>query len=105
MPCNGGEPALHNSEMPDRTPRRNGRGGGGAWPRAALQRPEALEPAPFVPQRLGLHPLEAPKPVTACPRVVATACALPAARRLGAETERSQQVALRTPNQFGARAQ
>ena len=76
-----------------------------AWPQAALQRLEALEPAPFVPQRLGLDPLEAPKPPTARPRVVAAACALPAARLFGAEAERSQQIALRTPDQIVAHAQ
>src|SRR5580658_5609958 len=103
MPCNGGEPTLHNSEMPARTPRRNGLGGAG-WPRAALQRLEALEPAPFVAQRLGLDLLEAPKPPTARPRVVAAACALPAARFFGAEAERSQQIALRTPDQIVAHA-
>jgi hypothetical protein len=75
-----------------------------AWPQAALQRLEALEPAPFVPQRLGLHLLEAPKPPTARPRVVAAACALPAARLLGAEAERSQQIALRPPDQIGTHA-
>jgi hypothetical protein len=74
------------------------------WPHAALQRLEALEPAPFVPQRLGLDLLEAPKPPTARPRVVAAACALPAARLLGAEAERSQQIALRAPDQIGAHA-
>jgi hypothetical protein len=76
-----------------------------AWPQAALQRLEALEPAPFVPQRLGLDPLEAPKPPTARPRVIAAACALPAARLPGAEAERSQQIALRTPDQIAAHAQ
>jgi hypothetical protein len=50
-----------------------------ACPRAALQRFKALEPAPFPPQRLMLDLLEAPKPPTARPRVVAAACALPAA--------------------------
>jgi hypothetical protein len=75
-----------------------------AWPRAALQRLEALEPAPFPPQRLGPDLLEAPKPVTARPRVVAAACALPAARLPGAEAERSQQVALRAPDQIVAHA-
>ena len=76
-----------------------------AWPHAALQRLEALEPAPFVPQRLGLDLLKAPKPPTARPRVVAAACALPAARLLGAEAERSQQIALRAPDQIGAHTQ
>src|SRR5580700_1256694 len=76
-----------------------------AWPQAALQRLEALEPAPFVPQRLGLDLLEAPKPPTARPWVVAAACALPAARLLGAEAERSQQIALRAPDQIVAHAQ
>ena len=76
-----------------------------AWPRAALQRPEAREPAPFVPQRLGPDLLEAPKSVTARPRVVAAACALPAARLPGAEAERSQQFALRAPDQIVAHAQ
>ena len=75
-----------------------------AWPQAALQRFKALEPAPFVPQRLGLHLLEAPKPPTARPRVVAAACALAAAWFLGAETERSQQSALRAPHQIGTHA-
>ena len=75
-----------------------------AWPQAALQRFKALEPAPFVPQRLGLHLLEAPKPPTARPRVVATACALPAAALVGAEAERSQQIALRAPDQIGTHA-
>ena len=75
-----------------------------AWPQAALQRFQALEPAPFVPQRLGLDLLEAPKPPTARPRVVAAACALAAARLLGAEAERSQQIALRAPNQIVAHA-
>src|SRR5580704_11921359 len=75
-----------------------------AWPQAALQRLEALEPAPFVPQRLGLDLLEAPKPPTARPWVVAAACALPAARLPGAEAERSQQIALRAPDQIGAHA-
>ena len=75
-----------------------------AWPQAALQRLEALEPAPFVPQRLGLDLLEAPKPPTARPRVVAAACALPAARLVGAEAERSQQIALRAPDQIVAHA-
>ena len=75
-----------------------------AWPQPALQRLEALEPAPFVPQRLGLDLLEAPKPPTARPRVVAAACALPAARLLGAEAERSQQIALRAPDQIVAHA-
>jgi hypothetical protein len=104
MPCNGGEPALHNSEMPDRTPRAMA-SAAPAWPHAALQRFQALEPAPFLPQRLGLDPLEAPKPPTARSRVVAAACALPAARLVGAEAERSQQVALRPPDQIGARTQ
>src|SRR5580700_6103937 len=76
-----------------------------AWPQAALQRFKALEPAPFLPQRLGLDLLEAPKPPTARPRVVAAACALPAARLLGAEAERSQQIALRAPDQIAAHAQ
>src|SRR5580692_4380035 len=75
-----------------------------AWPQAALQRLEALKPAPFVPQRLGLDLLEAPKPPTARPRVVAAAFALPAARLLGAEAERSQQIALRAPDQIAAHA-
>jgi hypothetical protein len=75
-----------------------------AWPHAALQRFQALEPAPFVPQRLGLDLLEAPKPPTARPRVVAAACALPAARLVVAEAERSQQIALRAPDQIVARA-
>jgi hypothetical protein len=73
-------------------------------PQAALQRLELLEPAPFPPQRLGLDPFEAPKPPTARPRVVAAACALPAARLLGAKAERSQQIALRTPDQIVAHA-
>src|SRR5580704_13589224 len=60
-------------------------------PQPALQRFQALKPAPFVPQRLGLDLLEAPKPPTARPRVVAAACALPAARLFCAEAERSQQ--------------
>ena len=76
-----------------------------AWPQPALQRLEALKPAPFPPQRLGPDLLEAPKPVTARPRVVAAACALPAARLPGAEAERSQQVALRAPDQIVAHAQ
>jgi hypothetical protein len=76
-----------------------------AWPQAALQRFQALEPAPFLPQRLMLDPLEAPKPPTARPRVVAAACALPAAPLVGAEAERSQQIALRAPDQIDARAQ
>ena len=76
-----------------------------AWPQAALQRFQALEPAPFLPQRLGLDLLEAPKPLTARPRVVAAACALPAARLVGAEAERSQQIALRAPDQIVAHAQ
>jgi hypothetical protein len=75
-----------------------------AWPQAALQPLEVLEPAPFPPQRLMLDLLEAPKPPTACPRVVAAACALPAARLPGAEAERSQQIALRTPDQIVAHA-
>jgi hypothetical protein len=75
-----------------------------AWTQPALQPLEVLEPAPFVPQRLGLDLLEAPKPPTARPRVVAAACALPAARLLGAEAERSQQIALRTPDQIVAHA-
>ena len=75
-----------------------------AWPQAALQRFQALEPAPFVPQRLGLDLLEAPKPPTALPRVVAAACALPAAPLVGADAERSQQLALRAPDQIAARA-
>ena len=75
-----------------------------AWPQPALQRLEALKPAPFGPQRLGLDLLEAPKPPTARPRVVAAACALAAARLLGAEAERSQQIALRAPNQIVAHA-
>jgi hypothetical protein len=89
--------------MADRTPRRNG-SAVRAYPHAALQRLEALEPAPFVPQRLGLDLLEAPKPPTARPRVVAAACALSAARLLGAEAERSQQIALRAPDQIVAHA-
>src|SRR6202035_1798042 len=76
-----------------------------AWPQAALQRLETFEPAPFVPQRLGLDLLEAPKPPTARPRVVAAACALPAAPLVGAEAERSQQIALRAPDQIVAHAQ
>ena len=76
-----------------------------AWPQPALQRLEVLEPAPFPPQRLMPDLLEAPKPVTARPRVVAAACALPAARLPGAEAERSQQVALRAPDQIVAHAQ
>ena len=75
-----------------------------AWPQAALQRLEALEPVPFPPQRLGPDPLEAPKPPMARPRVVAAACTLPAARLLGAEAERSQQIALRAPDQIVAHA-
>src|SRR5580704_6180768 len=75
-----------------------------AWPQPALQPLEVLEPAPFIPQRLGLDLLEAPKPPTARPRVVAAACALPAARLPGAEAERSQQIALRTPDQIGTHA-
>ena len=75
-----------------------------AWPQAALQRFQALEPAPFPPQRLGPDLLEAPKSVTARPRVVAAACALPAARLPGAEAERSQQIALRAPDQIVAHA-
>src|ERR1700730_6339192 len=76
-----------------------------AWLRVALQRLEAVEPAPFLPQRLGLlHLLEAPKRVTAGPGVVAAACALPAAKLPGAEAERSQQIALRAPDQIGAHA-
>ena len=77
-----------------------------AWPQAAsgaLQRFEALEPAPFVPQRLGLDLVEAPKPLQARLRVVAAACALPEAALVGAEAERSQQIALRAPDQLGAR--
>jgi hypothetical protein len=74
------------------------------WPQAALQRFQALEPDPFVPQRLGLHLLEAPKPPTARPRVVAAAYALPEAPLVGAEAERSQQIALRTPDQIVAHA-
>ncbi len=76
-----------------------------ARPQPALQRFQALEPAPFLPQRLGLELVEAPKPLTARPRVVAAACALPAARLLGAEAERSQQIALRAPDQIGAHTQ
>src|ERR1700730_3251212 len=75
-----------------------------AWPQAALQRLEVLEPAPFPPQRLGLDLLEAPKPPTARPRVVAAACALPAARLFCAEAERSQQIALRAPDHIVAHA-
>jgi hypothetical protein len=75
-----------------------------AWPHAALQRLEALEPAPFLPQRLRLRLPAAPKPPSAIPRVVAAACALPAARLLGAEAERSQQLALRAPDQIVAHA-
>src|SRR3984957_3578108 len=91
------------------TPRRRiGRPGAMAWaspagPQPALQRPEALEPAPFVPQRLGLDLLEAPKPPTARPGVFAAACALPAAPLVGAEAERSQQIALRALDQIVAR--
>jgi hypothetical protein len=48
--------------------------------------------------------LEAPKPPTARTRVVAAACALPAARLPGAEAERSQQIALRAPDQIVAHA-
>src|SRR5580700_5407515 len=76
-----------------------------AWPQASSQRPEALEPAPFVPERLGLDLLEAPKPPTARPGVVAAARALPEARLVGAEAERSQQIALRAPDQIVAHAQ
>jgi hypothetical protein len=75
-----------------------------AWPQAALQRFQALEPAPFVPQRLGLDLLEAPKPPTARPRVVAAACALSETPLVGAEAERAQQIALRTPDQIAAHA-
>ena len=75
-----------------------------AWPQAALQRLEVLEPTPFVPQRLGLDLLEAPKPPTARPRVGAAACALPEAPLVGAEAERSQQIALRAPDQIAAHA-
>src|SRR4029077_187596 len=74
-----------------------------AWPRAALQRLETFEPAPFVPQRLGLDLLEAPKPPTARPRVVAAACPLPAASLVGAEAGRSPQIALRAADQWSAR--
>jgi hypothetical protein len=63
-----------------------------------------LEPAPFAPQRLGLDLLEAPKPPTARPGIVAAARALPAAGLLGAEAERSQQIALRAPDQIVAHA-
>ena len=76
-----------------------------AWPQPALQRLEALEPAPFLPQRLVFHLPETPKPLTARPRVVAAACALSAAALVGAEAERSQQVALRPPDQIGAHTQ
>jgi hypothetical protein len=76
-----------------------------AWPQAALQRREALEPAPFLPQRLMLHLLEAPKPLTARLRVVTAACALSVAPLVGAEAERSQQIALRAPDQIEARPQ
>jgi hypothetical protein len=76
-----------------------------AWPHAALQRFQALEPAPFLPQRLVFHLPETPKPLTARPRVVAAACALSAAALVGAEAERSQQVALRPPDQIGAHTQ
>jgi hypothetical protein len=76
-----------------------------AWPQASSQRPEALEPAPFVPERLGLDLLEAPKPPTARPGVVAAARALPEARLVGAEAERSHQIALRAPDQIAARTQ
>jgi hypothetical protein len=76
-----------------------------AWPQAALQRFQALEPAPFPPQRLGLDLVEAPKPLNARLRVVAAARALPQARLVGAETERSQQIALRAPDQIVAHAQ
>ena len=75
-----------------------------AWPQAALQRLEALEPAPFPPQRLGLDLLEAPKPPTARPGIAAAACALPEAPLVGAEAERSQQIALRAPDQIAAHA-
>src|ERR1700730_17653020 len=75
-----------------------------AWPQPALQRLEVLEPAPFRPHGLMPDPLEAPKPVTARPRIVAAACALPAARLPGAEAERSQQIALRAPDQIVAHA-
>src|ERR1700685_459751 len=75
-----------------------------AVPHAALQRLEALEPAPFLPQRLRLRLLAAPKPPSAIPRVVAAACALAPAAPVGAEAERSQQIALRAPDQIGAHA-
>src|SRR3984957_5327678 len=90
--------------MADRTPPGAMAAAAPAWPPPALQRLEALEPAPFVPQRLGLDLLEAPKPPTARPRVVAAACALPAAPLVGAEAERSHQIALRTPDQIVAHA-
>src|SRR5580704_5760234 len=90
-------------EMPDRAPGRYGFAAP-AWPQAALQRPELLKPAPFVPQRLRLGLLEAPKPPTARPRVVAAARALPEAPLVGAEAERSQQIALRAPDQIAAHA-
>lgn len=90
--CRIGRPGAMAAAAPSRPP-------------VALQRLELLEPAPFPPQRFGLDPLEAPKPPTARPRVVAAACALPAARLFGAEAERSQQIALRTPDQIVAHAQ
>src|ERR1700722_3771131 len=90
--------------MADRTPPGAMAAAAPAWPPPALQRLEALEPAPFVPQRLGLDLLEAPKPPTARPRVVAAACALPAARFFGAEAERPQQIARGAPDQIVAPA-
>ena len=94
---------LNHPEMADRAPGAMV-AAAPAWPQAALQRFQALEPAPFVPQRLGLDLLEAPKPPTARPRVVAAACALPEAPLVGAEAERSQQIALRAPDQIVAHA-
>ena len=97
-----GRPAATAAAAPAR-PQPASAASGASGASGALQPYEALEPAPFVPQRLGLDLLEAPKPPTARPRVVAAACALPAARLPGAEAERSQQIALRAPDQLGAR--
>jgi hypothetical protein len=60
---------------------------------------------PFLAQRLGLRLRQAPKPLPAGLRVAAAAGSLTAAPLVGAEPERSQQVALRPPYQRDAIAE
>jgi len=74
----------------------------GPGARLRSQRFEAFDPRPLAAQRFRLHLPQTPKLLAAGIGIVAGARSRPPAFLVGAESERSQQVALRAPHQRDA---